>query len=146
MPFFIDTSALFKRYQVEEGTEKICQIIENKDQSVFISSITIIEVISNLKRLFEIDKITTEEQFQFQRSFFYRDIDNFGITVLDITPEDIIRADNLILKKYMKPVDSIQLAIALNLPVNNLSFVCADQSLCEIAAAEGLFVLNPEKP
>jgi predicted nucleic acid-binding protein len=146
MPFFIDTSALFKRYQVEEGTEKICQIIENKDQSVFISSITIIEVISNLKRLFEIDKITTEEQFQFQRSFFYRDIDNFGITVLDITPEDIIRADNLILKKYMKPVDSIQLAIALNLPADNLTFVCADQNLCEIAKAEGLLILNPEKP
>jgi len=146
MPFFIDTSALFKRYQVEEGTEKICQIIEDKDQSVFISSITIIEVISNLKRLFEIDKITTEEQFQFQRSFFYQDIDNFGIAVLDITPADIIRADNLIMKKYMKPVDSIQLAIALNLPVNNLSFVCADQSLCEIAAAEGLLILNPEKP
>ncbi|MEW6002949.1 MAG: type II toxin-antitoxin system VapC family toxin [Nitrospirota bacterium] len=146
MPFFIDTSALFKRYQIEEGTEKICQIIEDKGQSVFISSITIIEVISNLKRLFEIDKITTEEQFHFQRSFFYQDIDSFGITVLDITPEDIIRADNLILKKYMKPVDSIQLAIALNLPADNLTFVCADQSLCEIAKAEGLLILNPEKP
>ena len=146
MPFFIDTSALFKRYQVEEGTEKICQIIENKDQSVFISSITIIEVISNLKRLFEIDKITTEEQFHFQRSFFYQDIDNFDIKVFDITPEDIIRADNLILKKYMKPVDSIQLAIALNLPADNLTFVCADQNLCEIAKAEGLLILNPEKP
>lgn len=146
MPLFIDTSALFKRYQPEEGTEKICRLIEDKTHLVFISSITIIEVISNLKRLFEIDKITTEEQFHFQRSFFYQDLNSLDIAVLDITPEDIIKADSLILKKYMKPIDSIQLAIALNLPpIDDLTFVCADQSLCEIAKAEGLLVLNPEK-
>jgi PIN domain nuclease of toxin-antitoxin system len=144
--FFIDTSALFKRYQPEEGTETVCRIVEDKTQPVFISSITIIEVISNLKRLIEVDKITTEEQFHFQRSFFYQDIASLGITVLDVRPEDIIKADNLILKRYMKPVDGIQLAIALNLRADDLFFVCADQTLCAAAKAEGLRVLNPEKP
>lgn len=104
MPFFLDTSAIFKRYQREKGTEKICEIIEDKKQSVFISSLTIIEVISNLKRLFEVDKVTNQEQFNLQRSFFFQDINNFGIMILDITPQDIIKADDLILKKYMKPV------------------------------------------
>lgn len=146
MPFFIDTSALFKRYQPEQGTEFICHILENANQPAFISSITIVEVISNLKRLFEIDKITTEEQFHLQRSFFYQDINTIGITVLDVTPEDVITAESLILKRYMKPVDSIQLAIALNILTNELTFVSSDQRLCNIAKAEGLLILNPENP
>jgi predicted nucleic acid-binding protein len=143
MPFFIDTSALFKRYQPEQGTDLVCNILEDAKQPVFISSMSIIEVISNLKRLFEIDKITTEEQFNQQRSFFYQDISALGITVLDVTAEDIIRAESLILKRYMKPLDSIQLAIALNLQEDGLTFVSSDQRLCKTAESEGLSALTP---
>lgn len=143
MLYFVDTSALFKRYQSEKGTSLVCRILEATDQPAFISSITIIEIISNLKRLYEIDKITTEEQFLQQRSFFYDDINRLGITLLDLTAEDIIKAEDLILKRYMKPVDSIQLAIALNLRRDNMTFVSADRRLCRIAAEEGLNVLTP---
>lgn len=144
MPFFIDTSALFKRYQPERGTDAVCRILESKDDLKFISAVSIIEVISNLKRLCEIDKITTEEQFYLQRSFFYQDIENLDVTIIDIMTEDIIKADGLILKRYMKPLDSIQLAIALKVPVNGLTFVCSDNGLCNIAESEGLLILNPE--
>lgn len=54
----MDTSALFKRYQHEEGTALVSQILETPDQPVFISALSIVEIISNLKRLFEVDKIT----------------------------------------------------------------------------------------
>jgi predicted nucleic acid-binding protein len=143
MPFFIDTSALFKRYQPEQGTDIVCNILENAKQPVFISSISIIEVISNLKRLLEIDKITTEDQFKQQRSFFYQDINALGLTVLDVTAEDIIRAESLILKRYMKALDSIQLAIALNLQEDDITFVSSDQRLSKIAELEGLLALTP---
>jgi predicted nucleic acid-binding protein len=133
----------FKRYQPEQGTDIVCNILENAKQPVFISSISIIEVISNLKRLLEIDKITTEDQFKQQRSFFYQDINALGLTVLDVTAEDIIRAESLILKRYMKPLDSIQLAIALNLQEDDLTFVSSDQRLCKIAESEGLSALTP---
>lgn len=144
MPFFIDTSALFKRYQPEKGTEIVCQILESPIDTIFISSISIIEIISNLKRLSEVEKVTTEEQFTLQRAFFYQDIESLGIAILDVTVDDIIRAENLILKRYMKPVDSIQVAIALNTGLHNLTFVSADKRLNEIAAEEGLSVSNPE--
>lgn len=91
MPYFVDTSALFKRYQPEKGTTIVSQILEASDEPIFISSITIVEIVSNLKRLCVIDKITTEEQFLKQRSFFYQDIDTLGITILDMTAEDIIK-------------------------------------------------------
>ena len=62
MPFFIDTSALFKRYQPEKGTATVTRILEDHSEPLYISSITIVEMISNLKRLFEVDRITTEDQ------------------------------------------------------------------------------------
>jgi predicted nucleic acid-binding protein len=143
MPFFIDTSALFKRYQLEKGTAIVSQLLEESDEPIFISSITIIEIISNLKRLCEVDKITTEEQFLEQRAFFYQDIGALDITILDVSAEDIIKAEDLILKRYMKPVDSIQLAIALNLKRDNVTFVSSDRRLCKISAEEGLNTLTP---
>ena len=121
----------------------VSRILEESDEPIFISSITIIEIISNLKRLCEVDKITTEEQFLEQRAFFYQDIGALDITILDVSAEDVIKAEDLILKRYMKPVDSIQLAIALNLKRDNITFVSSDRRLCKISAEEGLDTLTP---
>ncbi len=143
MPFFIDTSALFKRYQPEKGTAVVARILEDHSQPLYISSITIVEMVSNLKRLLEVDKITTKDQFQQQRDFFYKDIVALDMTILDVTAEDVIKAEDLILKRYMKPVDSIQLAIALNMKSDDITFVSADQKLCKIAAEEGLKTITP---
>lgn len=144
MPAFIDTSALFKRYQVEKGTEKISALIENARADVYVSSLTIIEVVSNLKRLYEIDRLTTEEEFIQQRLFFYNDIEQFGIAILDLTADDIITAEGLILKRYMKPIDAIQVAVALNNFSTMPTFVSSDQKLCSIAQQEGMPTFNPE--
>ncbi|MDI6891331.1 MAG: hypothetical protein QMC83_10425 [Thermodesulfovibrionales bacterium] len=57
---------------------------------------------------FEVDKITTEEQFHQQRLFFYQDINTLGITVLDMSAEDIIKAENLILTRYMRGGAAVQ--------------------------------------
>jgi predicted nucleic acid-binding protein len=81
MPFFIDTSALFKRYQIEKGTDKVCDLIENSREKIFLSSLTVVEVISNLKRLYEIDHLTTDRDFVQQRLFFYNDIERFEMTL-----------------------------------------------------------------
>jgi len=143
MPYFVDTSALFKRYQMEKGTALVSQILEESNQSVYISSITIVEIVSNLKRLFEIDRITSEEQFLKQRAFFYRDIGTLGITILDVSADDIIKAEDLILKRYMKSIDSIQIAIALNLKRDDITFISSDRRLCKIANEEGLDTLTP---
>ena len=143
MPYFVDTSALFKRYQPEKGTTLVSQILEGADETIFISSITIIEIVSNLKRLCEVDKITTEEQFLNQRTFFYQDIGVLNITILDVSAEDVIKAEDLILKRYMKPIDSIQLAIALNLKRDNITFISSDRRLCKVAEEEGLKTLIP---
>ena len=42
---------------------------------------------------------------------------------------NVITAEDLILKRYMKPIDSIQLAIALNLKRDDITFVSSHRSL-----------------
>ncbi len=84
---------------------------------------TIVEVISNLKRLYEIDRLTTKSQFLLQRSQFYKDIQEYNVSIVELSSEDIITADELISKRYMKPVDAIQLAIALN-AADTASCIC----------------------
>jgi len=133
MPFFLDTSALFKRYQVENGTEVINELLEEGAGKLFVSSLTVVEITSNLKRLCAVDKVTHEEQYQDQRLFFFHDLDDLGIVVLGISTTDIIKADELIQKRYMKPIGSLQLAIALNNFPADLTFVSADKKLCDIA-------------
>lgn len=135
---------MFKRYQIEKGTDKICDLIENSRDKIFISSLTVVEVISNLKRLYEIDHLTTERDFVQQRLFFYNDVEQFEITILDVTADDIMKAEGLILKRYMKPVDAIQVAVALNNFLAKQTFVSSDQKLCSIAQQEGLQIFNPE--
>ncbi len=58
----------------------------------------------------------------------------------------MVLAEGLILKRYMKPVDSIQLAIALNLGLNDLTFVSSDKRLNDISRSDGFLTLNPEYP
>jgi len=52
------------------------------------------------------------------------------------------------LQRQVRTLDALQLSVALQLhqtaPIDH--FVCADQRLCEIAAREGLAVVNPEFP
>ena len=62
------------------------------------------------------------------------------------------RAEDLVtsygLTRQIRTLDALQLAVALHLhqmaPIEH--FVCADQRLCDIAALEGLNVVNPELP
>jgi PIN domain nuclease of toxin-antitoxin system len=84
MPFFIDTSALFKRYQPEKGTDLVCRILEKSGQPLYISSISIIEIISNLKRLFEIDNITDEVTFLSSDSKLCKIAAEEGLSILNL--------------------------------------------------------------
>jgi hypothetical protein len=49
------------------------------------------------------------------------------------------------MSRQVRTLDAIQLAVALHFhqafPID--SFVCADQRLCDVAALEGLSVINP---
>lgn len=137
--YFIDTSALFKRYIPEQGTKEIDDIF-NRDADFYISDITIIEFISNLKRKNDITGELNEGLYNKIKSELFKDITQQKIKTVEVLPETIIEAVKLLDQKYITPLDSIQLAAALHLNSlkASITFVCSDKKLYRLAEIQGL--------
>ena len=137
--YFIDTSALFKRYIPEQGTEELDNIFK-QDAVFYISDVTIIEVISNLKRKSEITKKLDKNLYKKIKGEFYNDIAHENIKTVSVLSKTIIEAINLIDKRYVTPLDSLQLATALQLnsEKGSIIFICSDKKLFILAEKCGL--------
>jgi len=140
--YFIDTSALFKRYVEESGSKEVNRLFEEEDVC-YISTITICEVISNLKRLVEIDGLLSDDEFKMVKSIFLNDIGNGYLQTLDVGPQVILSSLEICSTRYITPLDAIQLATVLSMNEANPVFVCSDVKLNRIAEDLGLEVLNP---
>jgi predicted nucleic acid-binding protein len=140
--YFIDTSALFKRYINEPGTSIIDGLFQ-KIAIFFISNLTIVEFISNLKRLLEIGRAIDNNTFITIKRQFFKDIDDGRMRIAPLSSLNIITAVDLISEKYITPIDALQLATALNLQGQSgkIVFVCADLKLCNLAEKNGLEVI-----
>ncbi len=140
--FFLDTSALVKRYHSEKGTDKIDKIFSEDDRAIVISSISITEMVSALNRKKE-EKIILKEDLKITLSKFFHDaIKDFLIIELD--GEHIKGSIMLVLKRNIRTLDALQLAVALGMKELKVTFVCADKKLVSVAEKEGLQTINPE--
>lgn len=140
--YFIDTSAVFKRYADEPGTKIINQVFEEK-ASRFISQLTITEVVSNLKRLAEIDQVISVAEFKQVMKIFLGEIACGTIFTLDVTPKIVLLSVDLCSEHYLTPIDALQLAAVLSIKTSNPVFVCSDHKLVRAAELHGLQTLNP---
>ncbi|RJQ29403.1 MAG: PIN domain-containing protein [Peptococcaceae bacterium] len=139
--YYLDTSALFKRYVLEEGSDIVTSLFD-KGESLFISAITLCEVTSNLRRLVDVDGILKGEEFDVLRATFLGDVGDSILEVIELTTAIILASLDLASKKYLTPIDAIQLATALSLAEKPV-FVCSDQKLLRLALENGLAVLDP---
>jgi len=81
--YFIDTSALVKRYHSEKGTEVMDRIFSEEDKAIVISSICITEMVSAMNRKKE-EKVISKEDLDAALSQFFHDaIKDFLILELD---------------------------------------------------------------
>lgn len=140
--YFLDTSALFKRYVQEEGSDIIDGLFK-EDNLLFISSITLCEVISNLRRLVDVDGIITEKEFNSLRATFLGDVGDGLLDLIELETAILLESLEIISNRYVTQLDAIQLATALSLPEKPV-FVCADRKLLRMAEENGLIVLNPQ--
>jgi predicted nucleic acid-binding protein len=139
--YFIDTSALFKRYVFEQGSNFVDRIF-SEDSSVYISTVTICEIISNLRRLVDIDNLISDKEFTTIKSVFLSDIGNEMIDIIGLSPSIILKSLDICSGEYVTPLDSIQLSSALSI-VEKPIFVCSDIKLLRLAAKWGLQTINP---
>jgi hypothetical protein len=147
--YFLDSSALIKRYVTETGSAWVIKLIEPpSDDRIFIARITAVEVVSAIKRrersgsLSSMDAITSLTQFRQELTSTYRSV--------DISAKLISRAMDLAESHALRGYDAIQLAAALEIYDQSQSvglstpkLVCADLALNVAAVAEGLRVEDP---
>jgi hypothetical protein len=149
--YFFDTSAAVKYYHVEAGTPRVSAIFGETGRKLRISKIGLLEIQSAFAlkvRAGVLDRVAAG----LQRTRLMLDIASGAIEVYSMTDDHFAEAERLIgqhsYTDRLRTLDALQLAVALDLASQKLVdyFVVADQALCEVAASEGLSVINPEVP
>ena len=148
---FFDTSALTKHYQVEVGTSVVDGLLELPGSRQYVSRLTAVEINSAFAKKVRTG-LLTQRDFGTLSQRFRADARAKLFEVVPMRAASFRTAERLInthgLTTNLRTLDALQLAVALGLddPARPAVFVCADQALCAIAAAEGLSVVNPESP
>jgi uncharacterized protein len=147
--FFLDSSAIVKRYVNEHGSAYVDGLVDPEHQNnVLLAQITQVEVASAFARrnksktLSDADALSSLESFRLDLADIYLSV--------EITADLIASATDLATKHALRGFDAVQLAtaVAANYDLidnsrNPLVFVSADSDLNLAAIAEGLDVENP---
>jgi len=148
--FFIDSSALVKRYVRERGTAFVTDTTDPAAaHRVYIARITGVEVIAALARRHRAGDIATDAlaaviaQFREEFAVVYR--------VVEMTAGLLADAMRLAETGELRGYDAVQLAAALRVHAEctalglSITVISADADLNEAALAEGLAVEDPTR-
>ncbi len=147
--YFLDSSAIVKRYVSEIGTNWILSLQKRSAQNViYVAQITGVEVVSAISRRLRGNKLTQKSAdkaiFRFKRDFANK------LRIIRLNDQIIAEAMGLSETHFLRGYDSVQLAIALELEkrfvlqkFTSITFVSADNNLNSAAVAKGLAVDNP---
>lgn len=143
--YFVDTSALAKRYIEEKGTDWLLSwILPEAENIVVISDITTVEMISLLARRLREGTLTTERTEILRTNFLLHSDKEYLLIPVD---EDVLqRARQLLQKHTLRTLDALQLASALvaaEILEEPVIFVAADQNLLTAAANEKFVTDDP---
>jgi predicted nucleic acid-binding protein len=109
--YYLDTSALVKRYHVERGTRYLDRIFAEPDATFTIASIAIVEVTAAVHRKHVEGEISRNALLHTLSKFSEDLITEFWI--LDIERHHIHEAQQLILRHGLRTLDSLQLSLLL---------------------------------
>ncbi len=146
--YYLDTSALVKRYVLEAGSNWVIQRFLSPD-ILFCCQIANVELTSAIVRRMRQGSLTPHQANLILQTF--RQEWESRLEVVLITDHLLEEAVRLVEKHFLRAYDSIQLAGATTLQRSlkehgidhSLIFVSADEELNMSAKAEGLAVLNP---
>ena len=148
--YYLDASALVKRYADEVGSPWVRQITDRATQhSILLAEITLAEVATALAAKHRAPRGISQEQRDRALSRFLQDCDeHFLLLPVDLPVIDCAVA--LTRSHRLRGYNSVQLATALvtsdTLQEQNLSapiFIASDSDLLSAATAESLPVENP---
>jgi hypothetical protein len=147
--YFLDSSALIKRYVVEPGTTWVCSLTNRgSGNTVIIAQITQIEIVSGASQRVREGTLTTRTA-RAMRLLIDRHVRREYV-VIGLTPQVVRRAEDLLAVHPLRTYDAVQLASALEsnarivaAELSPVRFVSADARLLVAAATEGLLTEDP---
>lgn len=144
--FFIDTSALNKRYLAHEAGSVWLRALTAPAarNRIVISDLTAVECYSTFARLYREAKITSAQHRRFRRRLLRHTRRNYF--VISINERTLSVARRMVNRHPLRALDAIQLAsalVAVNLLPDPITFVTSDKRLYLAAAAEGFIVDDP---
>jgi uncharacterized protein len=143
--YFVDTSALVKRYLNESGSAWVVSWIAVEAGNVIvISELTVVEVFSVLARRVREGSLTPTRGQILRDNFLLHSEKEYLVIAMD-SPL-LMHARNLVTQYPLRTLDSIQLASvhrAVSTLDEKMVVVSADSNLLIVATAEGFQVDNP---
>lgn len=152
---YFDTSATVKYYFSEVGSSWIIDLVDEVDNgawrnAVVFSKIAIVEGAAAIAKRHRMGQITPAQQQRLVGLFLKDCADRF--LSWDVDDEVVERATELTQRHPLRGYDAVHLATALILnralvenALPSLTFVAADEVLCEAAEKEALLVENPNR-
>ncbi len=146
--YFLETSALVKRYAQETGTTWVQALAASQDNVLYVAQVAGVEAVAALTLRARRGSMTAVEA-----SHAVTDLRRDFLTdyaQVQINETVLMRAMDLIERYGLRGYDSLQLASAVQIAVERTAqalgapvVVCADAQLNAAATAEGLAVDNP---
>jgi predicted nucleic acid-binding protein len=144
--FFLDSSALTKRYLTEIGSAWVSDLTDPAADNILAAAeITRVEVAAALAARYRASAITQAERDQLVTLLLHHFDTEYRI--IAITPELTASAVELTQIHRLRGYDAVQLAAALATAdvLPGIVFVAADDDLLAAARAEGLAAENPNQ-
>jgi predicted nucleic acid-binding protein len=145
--YFLDSSALVKRYHQEAGSSAVDELFSQSGNTLFVSGLALLEVHSAFARLVR-ERAITEEDFAVLVRSMQSDVSEGVLAVSAVSARRLEAASAIFrthgLTNTIRTLDSIQLATAEAMHARRRiqAFVAADKKLLASAAACNLMVLD----
>lgn len=147
--YFLDSSALVKRYVIETGTARVRRLTHRQaGHVIFVARITAVEVTAAVARRRKGGKPTPAKASSLLHRFRQHLAGRYAAVA--VTPALLDDAMRLANAHSLRAYDAVQLAAALEVQRQRqatgftpLTLISADKELNDAATAEGLAVENP---
>jgi predicted nucleic acid-binding protein len=138
MIYFLDTSALVKRYVSEAGSDQVRRLLR-RNVKIAVARITEAEAYAAIARAVRMNVLTEDDR---DRAFEQIAGDVAAARVVEIRRNVVSEVRDLVLRWPLRGYDAIQLSCALRLQTEKLAvaFWCADDGLAAAARGEGMRV------
>ena len=152
MLYYFDSSAAVKRYAPEKGSEWVKLLVKPAEgNTVYLGQVGVVEIAAALSRKVRTKELT-QKDYEAALWLFLRDVRNEEYIIAPLSDQVVDLAVDLTKRHPLRGYDAVHLATALILntalleaELSPLTFVSADEVLCEAARSEGLPADNPNE-